>query len=162
MITDGAAAVVVASEERARELGMPYLGRIRSYGFFGLEPTMMGLGPVYATRVAMQRGGVTMRDLQLFEINEAFAAQVLAVRRAFASGEFARDELGLESPLGEPDPELTNVNGGAIALGHPVGCTGVRLALTLLKEMARRDLTLGLASLCIGGGEGAALIVERS
>lgn len=162
MITDGAAAVVVASEERARELGMPYLGRIRSYGFCGLEPAMMGLGPVYATRVALQRSGLTMGDLHLFEINEAFAVQVLAVRRAFASGEFARDELGLESPLGEPDPELTNVNGGAIALGHPVGCTGVRLALTLLKEMARRGLSLGLATLCIGGGQGAALIVERS
>lgn len=162
MLTDGAAAVVVASEDRARDLGTPYLGRIRSYGFAGLDPAVMGLGPVYATAIALERAGAGMRDVQLFEINEAFAAQVLAVRRAFASADFARDELGLEAPLGEPDPGRINVNGGAIALGHPVGCTGVRLSLTLLKEMARRDLTLGLATLCIGGGQGAALLLERS
>ncbi len=162
MLTDGAAALVVASEEKARALGLPYLGRIRAYGFAGLDPSAMGLGPVYATAVALRRAGLGMGDLQLFEINEAFAAQVLAVRQAFASPEFARDELGLAGPLGEPDPERTNVNGGAIALGHPVGCSGARLALTLLKEMARRDLSLGLATLCIGGGQGAALIVERS
>jgi acetyl-CoA acetyltransferase family protein len=162
MLTDGAAALVIASEEKARALGLPYLGRIRAYGFAGLDPAVMGLGPVYATSVALRRAGLGMGDLQLFEINEAFAAQVLAVRQAFASADFARDELGLAAPLGEPDPERTNVNGGAIALGHPVGCSGARLALTLLKEMARRDLGLGLATLCIGGGQGAALIVERS
>ncbi len=162
MLTDGAAALVVASEDRARDIGTPYLGRIRSYGFAGLDPAVMGLGPVYATAVALERAGVGMRDVQLFEINEAFAAQVLAVRRACASPDFARDELGLPAPLGELDPERVNVNGGAIALGHPVGCTGVRLSLTLLKEMARRDLTLGLATLCIGGGQGAALLLERS
>jgi len=98
----------------------------------------------------------------MIEINEAFAAQVLAVRRAFASRQFARDELGLDASMGEIDPDITNVNGGAIALGHPVGCSGVRLALTLLKEMARRDLTLGLATLCVGGGQGAALLLERA
>ncbi len=162
MITDGAACVVVASEEKARSLGLPFLGRIRSFGFAGLDPSVMGLGPVYATALALRRAGVAMDDLQLIEINEAFAAQVLAVRRAFASADFARDELGLAGPLGEPKPEITNVNGGAIALGHPVGCSGVRLALTLLKEMARRDLTLGLAALCVGGGQGAALLMERS
>jgi acetyl-CoA acetyltransferase family protein len=162
MLTDGAACVVVASEERARALGLPYLGRIRAFGFAGLDPAVMGLGPVHATAVALKRGGLTMRDLQLFEINEAFAAQVLAVRRAFASRDFARDELGLSEAPGEPDPDLTNVNGGAIALGHPVGCSGVRLALTLLREMARRNLSLGLATLCIGGGQGAAIVLERS
>jgi acetyl-CoA acetyltransferase family protein len=162
MLTDGAAALVVASEERARALGIPYLGRIRAYGFAGLDPAVMGLGPVYATAMALRRAGAGMGDVQLVEINEAFAAQVLAVRRAFASAEFARDELGLAAPIGEPDPALTNVNGGAIALGHPVGCSGARLALTLLKEMARRNLSLGLASLCIGGGQGAALLLERS
>ncbi|HKN48564.1 MAG TPA: acetyl-CoA C-acyltransferase, partial [Candidatus Polarisedimenticolia bacterium] len=98
----------------------------------------------------------------LVEINEAFAAQVLSVLKAFASPEFAHDELGLDRPIGAPDPAIVNVNGGAIALGHPVGCTGVRLALTLLKEMARRGVTLGLATLCIGGGQGGALVVERS
>ncbi len=162
MLTDGAAAVIVASEERARALGTPYLGKIRSYGFAGLDPSVMGLGPVYATGVALRRAGVNMDELQLIEINEAFAAQVLAVLRAFGSPEFARDELGLTGPIGEPDPSRLNVNGGAIALGHPVGCSGVRLTLTLLKEMARRNLALGLATLCIGGGQGAALMVERS
>jgi acetyl-CoA acetyltransferase family protein len=162
MLTDGAAAVLLASEERARELGLPYLGRIRAYGFAGLDPETMGLGPVHATAVALRRAGLGMGDLQLFEINEAFAVQVIAVRQAFASAEFAKDELGLSHALGEPDPERTNVNGGAIALGHPVGCSGTRLVLTLLKEMSRRDLTLGLAALCIGGGQGAALIMERS
>ncbi len=162
MLTDGAAALVVASEDRARELGIPYLGRIRSYGFAGLDPAVMGLGPVYASAVALERAGARVGDVQLFEINEAFAAQVLAVRRAFASADFARDELGLQAPLGELDPAKVNVNGGAIALGHPVGCSGVRLSLTLLKEMTRRDLTLGLAALCIGGGQGAALVLERS
>ncbi len=162
MLTDGAAAVVVASEDRVRELGISYLGRIRSYGYAGLDPSTMGLGPVFAASVAMRRAGVSMDDLQLFEINEAFAAQVLAVRRAFASAEFARDELGLASAPGDPGAERLNVNGGAIALGHPVGCSGTRLAMTLLREMARRDLTLGLAALCVGGGQGAALILERS
>jgi acetyl-CoA acetyltransferase family protein len=162
MLTDGAAAVVVASEERARDLGMPYLGRIRSYAFAGLDPTVMGLGPVYATAIALDRAGAVLKDLQLIEINEAFAAQVLAVRQAFASTEFAASELGRKGALGEIDPGITNVNGGAIALGHPVGCSGARLALTLLKEMARRDLGLGLATLCIGGGQGAALILERA
>jgi len=162
MLTDGAASLVVASEERARELGLPYLGRIRAYGFAGLDPMVMGLGPVYATALALERAGVSLRNIQLIEINEAFAAQVLAVRKASASAEFARNELGLKGALGEIDLDITNVNGGAIALGHPVGCSGARLTLTLLKEMARRDLSLGLATLCIGGGQGAALILERS
>ncbi len=162
VISDGAAAVVLAAEETARALNLPYLGRIRGYGFAGLDPSVMGLGPVYATAVALRRAGLAMANIDLFEINEAFAAQVLAVVRAFGSAEFARTELGVTDALGEPNPERTNVNGGAIALGHPVGCSGVRLALTLLKEMARRDLALGLATLCVGGGQGAAIILERA
>jgi acetyl-CoA acetyltransferase family protein len=162
MISDGAAAVVVAAEETARALNLPYLGRLRAFGFAGLDPSVMGLGPVYAAAVALKRAGLTLAQIDLLEINEAFAAQVLAVVRAFGSAEFARTELGLTEALGDPDPARTNVNGGAIALGHPVGCSGVRLALTLLKEMARRDLALGLAALCVGGGQGAALILERS
>src|SRR5262249_17817368 len=142
--------------------GLPYLGRIRSYGFAGLDPTVMGLGPVHATAVALERAGTALRDMQLIEINEAFAAQVLAVRQAFGSAEFAASGLGLKAALGEIGPASPSGNGGGIALGHPVGCSGARLALTLLKEMARRDLRIGLAALCIGGGQGAALILERS
>jgi acetyl-CoA acetyltransferase family protein len=162
MLTDGAAAVVIASEERARALGLPYLGRIRSWAFAGLDPEVMGLGPVHAAHLALRRADQVVADMQLFEINEAFAAQVLAVLRAFASDAFGRDALGIDGALGAIDPALLNVNGGAIALGHPVGGSGVRLALTLLKEMARRNLTRGLAALCIGGGQGAALVLERS
>jgi acetyl-CoA acetyltransferase family protein len=162
MLSDGAAALIVASEERARALGMPYLGRIRSWAFAGLDPEVMGLGPVHAADLALRRAGLALRDMQLIEINEAFAAQVLAVVKASASAAFSRDTLGRDGALGTIDPAILNVNGGAIALGHPVGCSGVRLALTLLKEMARRDLTYGLAALCIGGGQGAALVVERS
>jgi acetyl-CoA acetyltransferase family protein len=162
MLTDGAAAVVVASEERARALGLPYLGRIRSWAFAGLDPEVMGLGPVHAAHLALRRAEQVVADMQLFEINEAFSAQVLAVLRAFASDTYGREALGIDGALGAIDPALLNVNGGAIALGHPVGCSGVRLALTLLNEMARRNLTRGLAALCIGGGQGAALVLERS
>ncbi|HKQ98722.1 MAG TPA: thiolase family protein [Candidatus Polarisedimenticolia bacterium] len=162
MLTDGAAALVIMSEERARTLGMPYLGRIRSWAFAGLDPEVMGLGPVHAAHLALKRAALSMHDMQLLEINEAFAAQVLAVLKAFASASFGRDSLGRDGALGAVSPEIVNVNGGAIALGHPVGCSGVRLVLTLLKEMARRDLTYGLAALCIGGGQGAAIVVERS
>jgi acetyl-CoA acetyltransferase len=154
--------VVVASEERARALGLPYLGRIRSWAFAGLDPEVMGLGPVHAAHLALRRAEQSVADMQLFEINEAFSAQVLAALRAFASDSFGREVLGIDGALGAIDPALLNVNGGAIALGHPVGCSGVRLALTLLKEMARRNLTRGLAALCIGGGQGAALVLERS
>ena len=160
-ITDGAAALVLASEERAREAGYPVLGRIRSWGFAGCDPAAMGLGPAYATPVALKRAGAAFRDVKLVEINEAFAAQVIACERAFASREFAAKELGLPEPIGEIDRSVTNVNGGAIALGHPVGCTGARLVLTLCLELAHRDRDLGLATLCVGGGQGAAILIER-
>jgi acetyl-CoA acetyltransferase family protein len=160
-ITDGAAALVLASEERAREAGLPVLGRIRSWGFTGCDPAAMGLGPAYATPLALERGGATFRDVKIMEINEAFAAQVIACERAFASREFASRELGLTQPIGEIDRSVTNVNGGAIALGHPVGCTGARLVLTLCLELGRRNQDLGLATLCVGGGQGAAILIER-
>jgi acetyl-CoA acyltransferase len=161
-ISDGAAALVLASEERAREAGYPILGRIRSWGFSGCDPAAMGLGPAYATPVALRRGGAAFRDVKLVEINEAFAAQVIACEKAFASPEFAAKELGLPGPIGEIDRSVTNVNGGAIALGHPVGSTGARLVLTLCLELARRDRDLGLATLCVGGGQGAAVLIERA
>jgi acetyl-CoA acetyltransferase family protein len=161
-ITDGAAAIVVASEERARGAGLPVLGRVRSWAFAGCDPAAMGLGPAYAVPLALRRGGAAFRDVHLVEINEAFAAQVIACERALASREFAEKELGLAGPVGEIDRSVTNVNGGAIALGHPVGCSGARLILTLATELARREKDLGLATLCVGGGQGAAVLIERA
>jgi acetyl-CoA C-acetyltransferase/acetyl-CoA acyltransferase len=161
-ITDGAAAVVLASGRRAAELGLPVLGRIRSWAFAGCDPARMGLGPVLATPLALRRaGGLDLARLDLVEINEAFAAQVLACRVAFASRRFTEEHLG-RGPLGELDPERLNVNGGAIALGHPVGATGARLVLTALLELARRNASLALVTLCVGGGQGGAVVLERS
>ena len=143
-INDGAAAVVVTTRERAEKLGVAPLGRIVSWGVAGVDPDIMGIGPVPASRQALARAGLEVSDLDLVEINEAFAAQYLAVER----------ELGLPR-------DKTNVNGGAIALGHPVGASGARLALSLLHELGRRGGRYGLAALCIGGGQGIAMVVER-
>lgn len=159
-ITDGAAAVLLADESYARSRGWDILGRIRAHGVRGIEPERMGLGPVVATAVALESAGMTMRDLELFEINEAFAAQVLACEKAFASPSFAESYLGRSSAVGDLPTNMLNVNGGAIALGHPVGVSGTRLVLTLLIELRRRALEVGLASLCVGGGQGAAVILE--
>jgi acetyl-CoA acetyltransferase len=122
----------------------------------------MGLGPVYATARLLKQAGLALRDFDLVELNEAFAAVVLANERAFASATFARAELGLDHALGELDRNRLNVNGGAIALGHPVGMTGARLVLTLLHELRRRGRQLGLATLCVGGGQGLALALESA
>jgi len=142
-LNDGAAAALVLSAGRARELGLQPLGRIRSYAFVGVEPARMGIGPAEALPLALARAGLGLSDLALLEVNEAFAAQYLAVERL----------LGL-------DRERVNVNGGAIALGHPVGMTGARLVITLLHEMRRREVALGAVTLCVGGGQGAAMILE--
>lgn len=144
-VSDAAGALLVMTEERAKALGLEPLGYLRSYAFGGLEPHRMGLGPSVSTPIALKRAGLSLKDLHLIEINEAFAAQILACRRAMGY-----------------DPAIENVNGGAIALGHPVGFTGIRLVLTLLKELKRRNLSLGLATLCVGGGQGASVIVERA
>ncbi len=160
-ITDGAAMLLLMSREKAEALGYKPIAKIRSYGFAGLDPKEMGLGPVYSTPIALKRAGLSMKDIGLVELNEAFAAQVLACLKAFGSDVFAERELGLDKALGEIDPEILNVNGGAIALGHPVGTTGTRIVLTLIKEMQRRDVQFGLATLCIGGGQGGAMVVER-
>jgi acetyl-CoA acetyltransferase len=122
----------------------------------------MGLGPVYAMAKALARAQVTLTEIEVFEINEAFAAQVIACQEAAKSAKFCKDELGLDQPLGEIPDERLNVNGGAIALGHPVGVSGARLLLTTLHEMKRRGARLGLASLCVGGGQGAAFVLERA
>ncbi len=142
-IVDGAAAVVVMSMEEARKRNLMPLGRIVSWGIAGVEPKLMGRGPVPATKIALQKAGMSLEYMDLIEVNEAFAAQYLAVEK----------ELGL-------DREKVNVNGGAIALGHPLGATGTRLVITLLYELRRRKKKYGLATACIGGGQGIAMIVE--
>ena len=159
-VTDGAVMLLVMSEERAHALGYRPLGRIRAVGFAGVEPERMGLGPALATPVALDRAGVTLDDLALVEINEAFAAQVLACLDAMASPAFYRERMGRDHAVGVVDQERLNVNGGAIALGHPVGASGARITLTLLKELRRRGGGLGLAALCVGGGQGGAIVVE--
>ncbi len=160
-ITDGAASVLLMTKEKADALGYKPIAKIRGYGFAGLEPKRMGLGPVYSTPLALKRAGLSMKDIGLVELNEAFAAQVIACQEAFSSDLFAKEKLGLSSAVGEVRDEILNVNGGAIALGHPVGTTGTRLVLTLMKEMQRRDVEFGLATLCIGGGQGGAMVIER-
>lgn len=160
-VTDGAAMVLLMSREKAQSLGLKPIARIRSYAFAGLEPERMGLGPVYSTPVALKRAGLTLKDIGLVELNEAFAAQVLSCVKAFASDEFAKSKLDLPKAVGEIDPDKLNVNGGAIALGHPVGATGTRIVLTLMKEMQLRNVQFGLATLCIGGGQGGSMILER-
>jgi acetyl-CoA acetyltransferase family protein len=143
-IVDGAAAVVVASAKTARERDLPVLGRIVGWATAGVDPSIMGIGPAPAIRLALKRAGLALEDLDLVEVNEAFAAQYLAVEK----------ELGL-------DRERTNVNGGAIAIGHPLGASGTRITLALLLELRRRNKKRGVASACIGGGQGIAIIVER-
>jgi len=143
-LNDGAAAVVLASERKASKLGVKPLARIVSHAVAGVEPELMGYGPVPAIKKALLKANLRLEDIELFEINEAFAAQYLAVEKL----------LGL-------DRSIVNVNGSGIGLGHPVGCTGARIVVTLLHEMIRRNLRYGLASLCVGGGMGKAMIIER-
>ncbi|AZR74060.1 acetyl-CoA acetyltransferase [Anoxybacter fermentans] len=143
-INDGAAALVVMSKEKADELGVKPLVKIKGYASAGVEPRIMGTGPIPATKKVLEKTGLTIEDLDLIEANEAFAVQSLAVLK----------ELGL-------DPDKVNVNGGAIALGHPIGASGARILVTLIHEMLKRDSKYGLATLCIGGGQGVATIVER-
>jgi acetyl-CoA acyltransferase len=160
-ITDGGAATLVMSAEAAKAHGYRPLGRIRGFAFVGLEPERMGLGPAVATPLALKRARVAWGDIGLVELNEAFAAQCLAVARVFPSREW-HERYGTGGPIGEIDWEKTNVNGGAIALGHPVGSSANRLVTTLLKEMHRRDVQFGLATMCIGGGQGGAVVVEAT
>jgi len=160
-VTDGASMLVLMSEEKARADGHEIMGLIRGVEFTGCDPSRMGLGPAYSSPKVLKEYGAELKDMDLVEINEAFAAQVIACLKAFASKEFAQKQLGRSEAVGELALEKLNVNGGAVALGHPVGTTGNRLVLTLLKELKRRNQALGLATLCIGGGQGGACIVER-
>ncbi|NGZ83511.1 acetyl-CoA C-acetyltransferase [Duganella aceris] len=144
-LNDGAAAVIMMSATQAKELGLPVLAKIKAYASSGLDPAFMGMGPVSATRLCLKKAGWTPDDLDLLEVNEAFAAQAVAVNK----------EMGW-------DTSKINVNGGAIAIGHPIGASGARILVTLIHEMIRRDAKKGLASLCIGGGMGVALAIERA
>ena len=144
-INDAASAIVVMSESAARERGLTPMATVESYASVGVEPRIMGIGPIPATRKALEKAGLELRDIDLFELNEAFAAQSLAVRK----------ELDIPS-------EKVNVHGGAIALGHPIGASGGRILVTLLHEMKRRDLERGVATLCVGGGQGIAAVVRNA
>jgi acetyl-CoA acyltransferase len=161
MVTDGAVALLVMEASKAKSLGLKPIGRVRGYAYAGCDPSRMGLGPVYATARAMKATGLRLRDMELVEINEAFAAQVLACLRAFESPSTSCAGTDGSSLLGPIDPDRLNVNGGAIALGHPVGATGARLILTLLRELARQGKKTGLATLCVGGGQGGAVVVDN-
>jgi acetyl-CoA C-acetyltransferase len=143
-INDGAAAVMMMSAGKAKELGLKPLARIRAYSSAGVDPSIMGIGPIPASKLCLKKAGWTPKDLDLLEINEAFAAQAIAVNR----------DMGW-------DTSKVNVNGGAIAIGHPIGASGCRILVTLIHEMIKRDAKKGLASLCIGGGMGVALAIER-
>ncbi|MEG1584409.1 MAG: acetyl-CoA C-acyltransferase, partial [Anaerovorax sp.] len=143
-INDSGAALIVMSKEKADELGIKYLCKIKSYASAGVDPKIMGVGPIPASKKALEIAGLTIKDMDLVEANEAFAAQAVVVGK----------ELGI-------DPAILNVNGGATALGHPIGASGARILITLLYEMQKRDVKHGLATLCIGGGMGTALVVER-
>jgi acetyl-CoA acyltransferase len=160
-ITDGAAAALIMSAEKAEALGYKPLGRIRAVSFAGFDPSRMGISPLYSTHKALKQAGMTMKDIELIELNEAFAAQIIAIERAAVSKEYFAKHLPGEEPVGEFRRDIMNVNGGAIAVGHPVGSSGLRIIITLLKEMERRGLSTGLATLCIGGGQGGTMIVER-
>ena len=146
-ISDGAAALLVMTEEKAKALGYEPMAYIRSYAYAAVPPEIMGIGPAIAAPKALEKAGITLKDVDLIELNEAFAAQVLAVGR-----ELEKDGW---------DWEKVNVNGGAIALGHPVGCTGSKLTVTIIHEMKRRDAKFGLVTMCVGGGQGGALVLER-
>ena len=161
-ITDGAAWVVLASEAAVAKHGLRVLGTIVDSEWAGLDPAQMGLGPVHAATPIMQRHGLALNDLDAWEINEAFAAQVIACLRAWESADYCRNDLGLPHALGALDVAKLNVDGGAIALGHPVGASGARIVLHPLNVLKRNGGKRGMASICIGGGQGGAMLVERA
>jgi len=162
-ITDGGSAVLVMSEEKAKALGYEPLGYIRSYAYAALDPaTQLLQGPAYAAPQALDAAGVTLQDLDLVEMHEAFAAQIVSNLKAFNSKKFASDELGRSAPVGEVDLDRFNVNGGSIAIGHPFGMTGSRLVGTIANEMKRRKARYGVVTMCVGGGQGGAALFERA
>lgn len=159
-ITDGAAWLILASEEAVKKWHLQPLGRIVDSQWAGLDPAMMGLGPVHASTPILQRHGLALSDIDAWELNEAFAAQVLGCQAAWQSDDYCREQLGLPSAFGRLDDEKLNVDGGAIAIGHPVGASGARIVLHLLNVLRRKQLKRGIATICIGGGLGGAMLVE--
>ena len=160
-ITDGAALLVLASKEAIERYRLPVLARIRDVNWAGLDPTVMGLGPVYSSTPLLTENGLTIKDIDYWEINEAFACQVLACLRAWKDESFCKDELGLGGPFGEIDGARLNVDGGGVSLGHPVGASGARIVLHLARVLEREGARRGIATLCIGGGQGGAALIER-
>lgn len=161
-LTDGAAAVVLMDGDRALAEGLQPMGWVRSWAWTALDPAGQLLqGPAYAAPIALDRAGLSMKDIGLMEMHEAFAAQVLSNLQAFSSRDFAQKELGRSEAIGHPDIDVINVMGGSISIGHPFGATGARLTITLLNEMARRDVQFGLITVCAAGGMGFAMVVER-
>ncbi len=161
-ITDGAAWLLLASEDAVKAHDLPVLGRLVDTQWAGLDPRQMGFGPVHAAVPLLKRKRLGLDKIDYWEINEAFAGQVLACLRAFADPDYCREELRLRSAMGEIDQERLNVDGGAIALGHPVGSSGARIVLHLLEVLKQRDARRGVAAICIGGGQGGAMLLERS
>jgi acetyl-CoA C-acetyltransferase len=159
-ITDGAAWMLLASEEALKKHGLEPIGRIVDSEWAGLDPAQMGLGPVHAATPILKRHGLGLDDLDYWEINEAFAAQVLGCLAAWRDEKYCKEELGVDSSIGELNREKLNVDGGAIALGHPVGASGTRIVLHLLKTLRRNKAKRGIACICIGGGLGGAMLVE--
>jgi len=160
-ITDGAAWLLLASREAVNKYSLKVMGRIVDNEWAGVEPAQMGLGPVHAMAPIMKRQGLKTEDIDFWEINEAFAAQVLACLAAWQSADYCRTELGYETPFGVIDRNRLNVDGGAVALGHPVGCSGARIVLHLLHLLEKNQARRGMASMCIGGGQGGAMLIER-
>jgi acetyl-CoA C-acetyltransferase len=160
-ITDGAACLILASEEAVIKHKLPILGRVVDTQWAGLEPSQMGLGPVHAMTPLMKRHKLSVQDVDYWEINEAFAAQVLACLRAWEDPKYCRTELNARGALGSIDQDRLNIDGGGVSLGHPVGASGARIVLHLLHVLDRKKANRGIASLCIGGGQGGAMLIER-
>ena len=160
-ITDGAAMLVLASKEAVEKYNLPVLGKIIDTHWAGLEPAQMGLGPVHAITPILQRNKMALNDIDYWEINEAFAAQVLACLAAWEDKDYCSSELDLTEPLGALDQSHLNVDGGGVSIGHPVGASGARIVLHLLHVLERNNAKRGMASLCIGGGQGGAMLIER-
>jgi acetyl-CoA acyltransferase len=162
-LTDGGSAVLLMAEEAARSLGYEPLAFIRAHAVAAVDPGwQLLMGPAFAVPQALDRAGITLRDVGLVEMHEAFASQVLSNLQAFASREWAQTHLDRSAPVGEIDPQILNVAGGSIAIGHPFGATGARLTMRLADEMRRRDVALGLISVCAQGGMGFAMVLERA